>query len=316
MPYELNPISNEPTVLVCGGSGQVGRSIIEQASGRGIHAVAPPSRVLDITNSVSISEALKFYKPALIINAAAYTNVDGAEANAARAFAINRDGVQHLAEAANLAGIPLFHISTDYVFSGEGNEPIAESHPTKPCSIYGASKLAGEQAIIKSLANHIVLRTSWVYGIHGNNFAKTMLRLGRERSSISIVNDQVGCPTYAASIASVLLELGSRYIEQRDLPWGTYHYSGRSACSWHEFAVEIFRQAATLGVLDQIPIIGAVSTDEYPTPARRPAWSVLECQHFESTFGISTLEWREELYRCLSALSTSAQSANRTLRIG
>ncbi|SEH73471.1 dTDP-4-dehydrorhamnose reductase [Stutzerimonas xanthomarina] len=302
--------------MVCGGTGQIGQSIIEQANTRGIRVIAPSSQTLDITDSASVSDALERYQPTLIINAAAYTNVDGAETDAARAFAINADGVRHLAVAAHFAAIPLFHISTDYVFSGKGNEPITESHPTGPCSVYGASKLAGEQAIIESAANHIVLRTSWVYGMHGHNFVKTMLRLGREQPSVSIVNDQVGCPTYAASIASVLLELCSRYVEKGDLPWGIYHYSGRSACSWYEFAREIFSQAGAIGVLEKAPHIQAVSTDEYPTPSCRPAWSVLDCQRFESTFGITTLDWREELYKCLSLMAASGcRSSNVRLPI-
>lgn len=312
MPYQSSSASNPPIFLVCGGFGQVGRSIIEQAIARGVQVIAPSSRTLDITNSASVRDAIERYQPTLLINAAAYTNVDGAETDAARAFAINADGVRHLAVAAHLAAIPLFHISTDYLFSGEGNEPITESHPTNPCSVYGASKLAGEQAIIESATNHIVLRTSWVYGPHGHNFVKTMLRLGRERSSVSIVNDQIGCPTYAASIASVLLELGRRYIEKEHLPWGIYHYSGRSACSWYEFAREIFSQAGAIGVLEKAPQIQAVSTDEYPTPSRRPAWSVLDCQRFESTFGIPTLDWREELYKCLSLISSDGYQSSNT----
>ncbi|MHB0819536.1 dTDP-4-dehydrorhamnose reductase [Stutzerimonas stutzeri] len=298
-------ISNQfvTTFLVCGGSGQIGQSIVQQALGRGINAVAPSSQTLDITNAASIDAALRRYRPALIINSAAYTDVDGAEHDAARAYAINRDGVQRLAEAADRAGIPIFHISTDYVFSGNGNRAYAETEPTQPCSVYGASKLAGEHILTELTARHLVIRTSWVYSTHGKNFVKTMLRLGRERSELSIVDDQIGCPTYAVSIARTLLELGSRYVQEGELPWGLYHYSGGPACSWYEFASQIFKQAVAFGLLESVPKLNPVPTINYPTPASRPAWSVLDCQKFESTFAIPTHDWRSELHEFFVALA-------------
>ncbi|EWC40716.1 dTDP-4-dehydrorhamnose reductase [Stutzerimonas stutzeri] len=291
-------------ILVCGAGGQIGRELAERAANFGLDVLAPTRAELNIVHPEQVAAALA-QRPGLIINAAAYTHVDNAESHAEQAYAVNREGARNLAEAAARAGIPLFHISTDYVFSGEADSPYREIDETGPTGVYGASKLAGEEAIRVSHAAHLILRTSWVYGVHGHNFVKTMLRLARQRDALGVVSDQEGCPTQAGSIASVLLELARRYAASGDLTWGIYHYSGTPACSWYDFAVEIFRQGEAQGLLARQPEVSPIATAQYPTPARRPAWSVLDCSRFEATFGLAPRPWRDDLADVLAALHQS-----------
>lgn len=301
-------------ILVCGASGQVGRELVERAAAFGMTAIGRSRQQLDIGCPVQIERDLWQLQPQLIINAAAYTHVDHAETEVEQAFAVNRDGPRHLAEAAARAGIPLLHLSTDYVFAGDGRAPYRESDPTRPTGVYGASKLAGEDAIRECLDRHLILRTSWVYGVHGRNFVKTMLRLGGERDALGVISEQMGGPTAAGSIAEVLLELARRYGREGSLAWGLYHYSGSPPCSWYEFAEEIFRQAGRLGLLAQLPQVSPIATLDYPTPAQRPAWSVLDCSRLEQAFGIAQRDWRQDLADVLERLSmASARSAHASL---
>lgn len=288
-------------ILVCGAGGQVGRELAERAASFGLDVLAPNRTELDIVRPEQIAAAMA-QRPGLIINAAAYTHVDNAESHSEQAYAVNRDGARNLAEAAGRAGVPLFHISTDYVFSGEADRPYTEDDATAPTGVYGASKLAGEQIIRDCLPEHLILRTSWVYGVHGHNFVKTMLRLARQRDALGVVSDQLGCPTQAGSIAAVLLELARRYADGDKLAWGVYHYSGTPACSWYDFAVEIFRQGEAAGLLARQPEVSPITTAQYPTPARRPAWSVLDCRRFESTFGLAPRPWQQDLAEVLDVL--------------
>lgn len=299
-------------ILVCGAGGQVGHELVDRASAHGLEALGMTRGQLDITDAEQVKRVLGQFKPGLIINAAAYTHVDNAEAQAEQAYAVNRDGPACLAETARLAGIPLLHISTDYVFAGDQRTPYKETDEIAPGGVYGASKLAGEVAIQANLTQHVILRTSWVYGVHGHNFVKTMLRLGRQRDALSVVADQHGCPTQAGSIADVLLALASRYKREGTLAWGIYHYSGRSPCTWYDFAVEIFRQGAAKGLLAKAPQVSSITTAQYPTPARRPAWSVLDCTKFETTFGIQTADWHDELSVVLDALADAHISQSAT----
>lgn len=299
-------------ILVCGAGGQVGHELVGRAGAYGLEALGMTSGRLDITNADQVAEVVKQLKPGMIINAAAYTHVDNAETHREQAFAVNRDGAARLAEAAGRAAIPLLHISTDYVFSGEARMPYCETDEVAPTGVYGASKLAGEDAIQAELREHLILRTSWVYGVHGHNFVKTMLRLGRQRDSLSVVADQYGCPTQAGSIADVLLQLARHYVQTGSLAWGLYHYSGRSSCTWFDFAVEIFRQAEAKGMLAQQPRVSSIATSQYPTPARRPAWSVLDCTKFETTFGINTRNWHDDLSDVLDALAKAEAEAGMT----
>lgn len=296
-------------ILVCGAGGQVGHELVNRASGYGLEALGMTRDNLDITDAGQVADQVSRLKPGLIINAAAYTHVDNAETHSERAYRVNRDGAERLAHAARQASIPLLHISTDYVFSGNTRAPYREEDEVAPTGVYGASKLAGEAAIQAVLDEHLILRTSWVYGAHGPNFVKTMLRLGCQRDALSVVADQYGCPTQAGSIADALLELAQRYAQNGVLAWGLYHYSGRTPCTWFDFAVEVFRQAEAKGMLAARPKVSPISTAQYPTPARRPAWSVLDCSKFETTFGIETHDWHDDLSIVLDALAEAPTGA-------
>lgn len=304
-PISLVPRQPRPNmrILICGAGGQVGHCLVNQAASFGLEPIGLAHQDLDITSPEQISEALERYQPALIINAAAYTNLDHAEAEVANAEAVNRDGAANLAEAAERFGIPLFHLSSEYVFSGDGTVPYREIDPALPISVYGETRRAGEVAITEALDRHLILRTSWIYGEHGNNFVKTMLNLGRKTDEISVVSDQIGCPTRSRSVARVLIELAMRYCRDGDLEWGIYHYSGAEPCSWAEFAVEIFHEAERAGLIDRVPKVLPVTSGSLPRAAARPAWSVLDCSRIESTFGIRPKPWRDELRHVIKQMS-------------
>lgn len=287
-------------VLITGARGQVGSELIKRAPA-GFEAIGMGSAELNISNRDQVAQAMDKLQPQLIINAAAYTAVDRAESEPKLAYAVNRDGVRCLAQLAERAGIPVLHISTDYVFSGEKDGPYSETDTTDPTGVYGASKLSGERALLEHCSRHLVLRTSWVFGETGNNFVKTMLRLGSEREVLGIVTDQRGGPTPAAAIARALWQITGRYAADPDLPWGLYHFSGAPACNWYEFAITIFEQALKLGLLKRTPRLNAITTADYPTPARRPANSVLDCRKIRQTFGITQPDWPAELLNILNA---------------
>lgn len=289
-------------VLITGAKGQVGAELIKTAP-TDFTVIGLGSEQLDITDQQGIQSVMADYKPNLIINAAAYTAVDKAESDADTAFAVNEQGVAYLAQAASAANISLFHISTDYVFAGTAHSPYKETDPVNPQSVYGASKLAGEQVLASTLKKHIILRTSWVFGATGNNFVKTMLRLGKERDELSVVADQHGCPTSARSIAKVLWQLAQLYVDEGSLAWGIYHFSNSPACTWYDFANEIFAQAVTAGLLDKQPTLHPITSTEYPTPAQRPAWSVLDCHKIDNLLSIKHENWQDQLNNLLEELA-------------
>ena len=289
------PSSHLPRILITGGSGQVGHCLKAQLEGCAELSV-PDSSALNIADRRSVRQAVETFRPDYIINAAAYTAVDKAESDAGRAFAVNRDGARHLAEAAEAAGAAMLHISTDYVFDGVGGAPYDEAAPTAPQNIYGASKLAGEQAVLAACRRAVVIRTSWVFGAYGQNFVKTMLRLGRERDSLGIVADQYGAPTAAADITAALITIVRRHTpEQLAERAGIYHYCGSPYASWFEFAETIFAEAAAQGVLAKIPAVKPIATADYPTPAKRPADSRLDCGKIRTVFGIEPCDWHSAL---------------------
>ncbi|WP_181298511.1 dTDP-4-dehydrorhamnose reductase [Pseudomonas sp. Q2-TVG4-2] len=290
-------------VLICGAGGQVGHCLVNQAASFGLEAIGLMHQDLDIRSAEQISQALERYQPALIINAAAYTNLDHAEAEVAQAEAVNRDGAANLARAARHFDIPLFHLSSEHVFAGDSSVPYRETDAALPISVYGETRRAGEIAIRETLDRHLIVRTSWIYGEHGNNFVKTMLKLGRKTDEVSVVSDQVGCPTRSRSVARVLIELALRYCRDGNLEWGLYHYSGSSPCSWAEFAVEIFREAERAGLVDKAPRVLPVTSGSLPRAAARPAWSVLDCSRIENTFGIKPKPWRDELRHVIRQMS-------------
>lgn len=281
-------------VLITGAAGQVGSELVKLAPAD-FEVVGYNSSELDITNAQQVQQIVAEQAPALIINAAAYTAVDKAESDGERAYAVNETGVKNLAQAALALNIPVFHISTDYVFDGTATEPYKETDLVGPTGVYGASKLAGEQALANSGVKHIILRTSWVFGAEGNNFVKTMLRLGKERDTLGVVADQHGCPTSAASIANVLWQLAQKYTEEGELPWGIYHFSNTPATTWYGFACEIFKQAVAAGVLEKAPVVNPIKTSDYPTPAKRPAWSVMDCTKINKLAKLSDLKWSNQI---------------------
>lgn len=297
-------------ILVCGSSGQVGHCIVNQAASFGLEAIGLSHKMLDITSGAQIREAIERYQPALIINAAAYTNLDHAEAEVAKAEAVNRGGAAKLAEAARQFNIPLFHLSSEYVFSGDGSEPYRETDQPKPTSVYGTTRYEGEQAISQTLDRYLILRTGWIYAEQGNNFVKTMLNLGSKTEEVSVVSDQVGCPTRARSVARVFIELALRYCRDGDLQWGLYHYSGASPCSWAEFAEAIFHEAELAGLIEKAPRVVPVLSESLPRAAARPAWSVLDCTLIEETYGIRPKQWRDELRHVIRRISDLPATAS------
>lgn len=288
-------------VLVTGAAGQVGCELVSLAP-TGFEVVAFNSSELDITNAQLVQQIVTEQAPDIIINAAAYTAVDKAESDAERAYAVNEAGVKNLAHAALDLNIPVFHISTDYVFDGISTVPYKENDPVGPTGAYGASKLAGEQALADNGVKYIILRTSWVFGVHGNNFVKTMLRLGKERDTLGVVADQHGCPTSAASIANVLWQLGQKYIAEGELPWGIYHFSNYPVTTWYGFACDIFEQAVELELLKQTPLVNAIESADYPTLAHRPAYSVMDCSKIETLLNVKIPNWQQQLSDLLTQL--------------
>lgn len=245
-----------------------------------------------------MEKVISAYKPFLIVNAAAYTNVDKAESEPDLAFAVNSDGPDNLAGVCAKAKLPFIHISTDYVFDGQKKSPYIETDRVSPLGVYGKSKQQGEKRVRFQTKEHIILRTSWLYGVHGNNFVKTMLKLGREKRVIKVVSDQYGSPTSAADLAEAVLTIADLIISAPGINfkinWGTYHYCGHGITTWHEFAEAVFEIAGKHDVM-KVEKIEPIKTVDYPTPAQRPLFSALDCSLIEKSFGIKTKPWQESL---------------------
>ena len=276
--------------LVLGAQGQLGQELATLCAARRIAATLLPRQECDISNLGQIRAAIDNTRPSVIINAAAYTKVDQAEKEAGLAHRVNGDGPAMLAQASADAGIPLIHVSTDYVFDGSKASAYVETDPVMPLGVYGLSKEAGERAIRSVQRRHVIVRTAWVYGIYGRNFLKTMLDLAASRGGWGVVNDQVGNPTATADLAQALVRAAEK-TSRDDNCWGTYHFAGQGDATWFEFAEEIVAsQAAFTG---KRPALKAIMTAEYPTPARRPRNSRLNSDLFASVFGVRALPWRE-----------------------
>lgn len=283
-------------ILVTGSNGQVGQALVKQLNNEAnITFLALDKKNLDITDKDAVEKVMNEFSPDVIVNTAAYTAVDKAESESQVADLINHIGPYNLAVAANKLDATLIHISTDYVFSGETTKPYDEKDTTDPKSIYGKSKLAGEVAIANACPRHVILRTAWVFGEHGNNFVKTMLRLAKTRDCLGVVDDQLGGPTYAGDIAKALIVIAKRVVSNETTLFGTYHYSGLPYVSWFEFATDIFEQAYQQELLDRIPTVNAVSTSEYPTPAKRPANSCLSTSLVGNKFNLQASDWKQAL---------------------
>jgi dTDP-4-dehydrorhamnose reductase len=290
-------------LLVLGAGGQVGRELCRLAWPAGAAIAAVDRGEVEIADRDAVFAAVERERPDLVINAAAYTAVDRAESEPDAAWAANCTGPANLAAACRDAAIPLLHLSTDYVFDGTKQGPYRENDPANPLGVYGKSKGAGDRAIRETLSEHVILRTAWVYSPHGHNFVKTMLRLAVERPVLRVVADQTGSPTSAADIAAAIQEI-VRQIKAGNRHWGTYHFTGAGAVTWHGFAAAIFAEAAPWR--GPPPRVEAIATAEYPTPARRPANSVLDCTRIGETFGIAPRPWREALADVIRELFSAA----------
>ena len=295
-------------IIVLGKNGQLGQCLLEQTSSSALESNAATFTTqifekseCDLTNSHQVREVFLTYAPDVIINAAAYTAVDSAEDNLELADNLNHKAVSHLAKLCYEFDSVLIHISTDYVFDGRSSTPYSENAPTSPQSVYGATKLLGEQAIAASKCKQIIIRSAWIFSEHGSNFLKTMLRLGDEKDHLSVVDDQYGTPTYAQDLARAILAT-LPYIANNTCPWGTYHYAGNSTVSWFEFAQQIFSSAKALS-LKTPEKLSAIATTEYPTPAPRPAYSSLSTELFTGTFAMKPSDWRAGIDRTLAKVT-------------
>ncbi|MCW3106115.1 MAG: dTDP-4-dehydrorhamnose reductase [Segetibacter sp.] len=282
----------KPIVLVTGQNGQLGNELkVLSKEYPQFDFVFTDVLELDIADAAKVNDFFQQYKPAICINAAAYTAVDKAETDKKLALKINADAVGNLAENCAKINARFIHVSTDYVFDGTATTPYTEDHPVSPVNFYGESKLKGEEVALEKLPSTVIIRTSWVYSFFGNNFVKTMLRLMKERESISVINDQFGSPTYAADLAAAIMQIAS----QEKVAGGIYHFSNEGIISWFDFAVAI-RDVAGLQCN-----VKPIDTSGYPTPAKRPAYSAMNKEKIKS-LGIELKDWKESLQECLRLL--------------
>lgn len=301
-------------ILVTGATGQLARCLAEAHEERpraDVSLITLGRPQLDITRPDTLAAAIELHEPDIVLNCAAYTAVDAAESDENQAMAVNADGARTLATLCDRHDVPLVHTSTDYVFDGKKPEPYRETDKVGPMSIYGLSKLRGEEAVAETCSKHVIVRTAWVHSPFGQNFVKTMLRLAADRDDISVVDDQVGCPTYARHLADALLEISRQIAKgsaKSSAPWGTFHAVGSGETSWFGFAEEIFRQSANHGG----PIARALptSTKDYPTAAKRPHNSRLDCTLIKKQFGIDLPDWRTGVQACVVRLLGATPSFN------
>lgn len=292
-------------ILVTGAKGQVGQEIVELADQLSCE-IYPYSRAeLDITDPARVEAVVKTRRPRLVINAAAYTAVDKAEQEIEKAYMINRDGVQNLAQVCKRHDLPLIHISTDYVFDGNKDSAYVEEDPRAPLNVYGASKAAGEQLLQKEWEKHVIVRTSWVFGKQGANFVKTILRLALKQTELRVVSDQKGCPTAATDLAGALLKLAQQ-INRGQARWGLFHYCGDQETNWYEFAQRIILHGR-----DHFPLklqkLHSIVSAEFPTPAKRPRNSVLSMKKIEKDYGLAPSAWEQALVRMIQYLDQKGE---------
>jgi dTDP-4-dehydrorhamnose reductase len=283
-------------ILVFGAGGQVGREV-SRAAWPASWELSPLDRsAIDVARPAAVSAVIARERPDLVVNLAAYTAVDRAESEPEAAWAVNCAGAANIAAVCGEDTTALIHLSTDYVFDGSKRGAYREEDAVNPLGVYGRSKEAGERAVRAAMAHHIIVRTAWVYGAQGANFVRTMLRLGAERPVLRVVADQQGCPTAAADIAAALVAI-AKGIERGTAHWGTFHFAGAGSTSWHGFAEEIIEVATRFGAWPAAakPRVEPITTDQYPTAARRPMNSVLDCRNIAAAFGISAPPWQTSL---------------------
>lgn len=284
-----------PKILITGADGQLGMALRHHPMAASFQLFSCSRAGLDISDEHAVNSLLKELKPDAVINAAAYTAVDKAESDAKRCLQVNHLGAQTLATACEQLALPFIHLSTDYVFAGNQSVPYTETDAVSPINVYGESKVLGEEAIRQHCEKHIILRVSGIFSAYGHNFMKTMRHLAKDRETLRVVSDQITCPTYAGDIAGTLFTLLTRLSH-----WGTYHYCNAPATSWHQFASAIIEEAGrheTLRVKSIIPI----PARDYPTPARRPAYSVLDCSQILRDYGIQQTHWEAGIKEVFSS---------------
>ena len=286
-------MQEKPLILVTGQHGQLGSELkLLSAAYPGYRFFFADVQELDITDEQKVNDFFKENKPAICINAAAYTAVDKAETDREMAMKVNAEAVGILARNCNTLHAKFIHVSTDYVFNGNADQPYKEDHPVDPVNYYGLTKLKGEEAAISENPSSVIIRTSWVYSRFGNNFVKTMLRLMKERDSLNVINDQYGSPTYAADLAEVILKI----VTSGKYTPGIYHFSNEAHITWFDFA-EAIKDIAELKC-----IVNPIDTAGYPTPAKRPHYSVMDKKKMQSTFGIELQNWKDSLKTCIGLL--------------
>ncbi|MDP7077180.1 MAG: dTDP-4-dehydrorhamnose reductase [Desulfobacterales bacterium] len=288
-------------IITFGSKGQLGHELVKQGNRFAFEILPFDLPEVDITNPFQVENIVSTTPATLVVNAAAYTNVDRAETEKTPAFAVNRDGPENIAQSCERKNIPLIHISTDYVFNGKTKYPYTEADQVSPLGVYGHSKSEGEKKIRSQIKRHIIIRTSWLYGVCGHNFVKTMLGLGNENSRLKVVSDQFGSPTSAADLAETVLTIGRQIQNSIKIDWGTYHYCGLGTATWHLFAEKIFQIAKQYTPL-RIETVEPIKTDEYPTPAERPMYSVLDCSRIEQRLGIHPKPWEESLHETIARM--------------
>ncbi|WP_038948918.1 MULTISPECIES: dTDP-4-dehydrorhamnose reductase [Bradyrhizobium] len=294
-------------ILIAGRNGQLARCLLDLGAMRGLPVVALGRRELDLEDREGIDKLIASVAPTAIINTAAYTAVDQAESEAAKAFSINRDGAAALADVAWQMNIPLIHLSTDYVFDGAKPDAYDESDIPAPLNVYGASKLAGEAAVLAAHPLATVIRSSWIYSPYGSNFVRTMLRLCESQPIVRVVRDQHGNPTYAFDLAEAVLRIAERSVtDDRRATAGIFHLAGGGETNWYDFAQAIFDARSRRG--ERIPALEAISTEEFPTAARRPRNSRLDSSKAERVFGIRLAPWRHSLEACLDQLAGEGET--------
>ena len=298
------------SVLVFGGNGQVGQELLRALAPLGPVVTTTRSgkladgsdcEIADFNAPESLPTLLDRLQPSAVVNAAAYTAVDRAEQEPEAAFRANAQAPAVIAQWCATHGVPMVHYSTDYVFKGDGAAPYGEDDTTEPLGVYGSSKRDGEDAVRAAGGRHLIFRTAWVYASHGGNFLRTMLRVGAERDELRVVADQVGTPTPAALIADVTAQV----LQHPGQLSGTWHLTASGQTSWHGFAEAIFAEAVAAGVLTKAPQVQAITSDQYPTPAKRPAWSVLDNRKLQQDFGIVLPTWQAGLQRVMSEIASA-----------
>jgi dTDP-4-dehydrorhamnose reductase len=295
-------------LLVLGGSGQLGTQLRTLALPPGVNLVAPDRSAVDIGDAAAIARLVAAEPWGAVINAAGYTNVDRAESEEGLAFAINAEAAATIGSQTGQRGIPLIHVSTDYVFDGSKGAPYVETDAAAPLNAYGRSKLAGDHRVAAANPRHVILRTAWLHSPHGKNFVRTILRLAQEQERLTIVDDQLGCPTSARDLAQAALDIALVCAAEPDrAPYGLYHFAGAGAATWFEFACAIIEAAA--GQLRRVPQMVPIATAQRPSPAPRPADSRLDCTAIRTAFGLAPRPWRRALAETVDGLLTRTSVA-------